>query len=83
VAPRASLGPGLLTRICHCTLAPGTTGLVSVVLATATSPCGFTVSITVSLSLPGLVSVKPAGTVRLAVLLTLPVTPESRVPSTV
>ena len=53
VASMASLGPGLVTAICHCTLAPGTTGLVSVVLEIATSPIGSTVSITVSLSLPG------------------------------
>ena len=63
--------------------APGTAVALPSVFVTTRSGLGDSVSESVALSLPGMGSVQPAGTVAVAVLANVPVAPGATVPATV
>ena len=76
VAPTTLLGPLLVAVTVYVVPTPGIYVGVPSVLVILKSACGFGVSVSVALLLPGVGSVVPTGTAILAVFTRLPVTPD-------
>ena len=83
VAPATSLGPLFVTVIVYVVLPPANTAATPSVLVIARSATGFTVSVSVALSFPGVGSIVPPGTVTVAVLAMLPLAAPDIVAGTV